>query len=459
MKYTSPFSSLPVITDFSAKKFSSLQFAKADEIKKIQTELFLSHLKYTIANSPFYKKSYRDKQIDINQIRQLSDIEFLPMTSKSDLFSTKDFLCVANQEIVDVCLTSATSGSTPTIISQTSNDLSRLAYNEELAFAMAGINENDTMLICAAIDRCFMAGIAYFLGGVKLKAKVLRGGSGSAAQHWELIKLADVTVIVGVPSLMYKIGQYAIENNEAPGATNVKKLIAIGEPTKDENLNLLPISDGLEKMWGAKIFSTYASSEIATTFCECVARKGGHLRPELNITEILDEDGNRVEDGEKGEVVVTPLGVTGMPLIRFKTGDISYLINEKCSCRRTTKRIAPIIGRKNQMLKYKGTSVFPNAILDCLEGDPRFHGGFIEVRKNEDGTDRILLYAALCDENHSKNRDIKQEMNQGTNWISDTLRAKVRVVPEIIIIGKEQADKKVYQFDKKRKRMTFFDLR
>jgi len=455
MKNTSSFFPTALINDFSAKKYSFLQFAKANEIKKVQTELFLSHLTFTIGNSPFYKKLYKDRKIDLNQIKKLSNIERLPLTQKSDLVSTKEFLCVDNKEIVDVCLTSATSGSTPTIISQTSSDLSRLAYNEELAFAMTGINDTDTMLICAAIDRCFMAGIAYFLGGVKLKARVLRGGSGSAAQHWELIKLADATVIVGVPSLMYKIGQYAIENNEMPYATSVKKLIAIGEPTKDERLNLLPIAGELEKMWDAKIFSTYASSEIATTFCECNARKGGHLRPELNITEILDDEGNRAQDGEKGEVVVTPLGVTGMPLIRFKTGDISYLIDEKCSCGRTTKRIAPIIGRKNQMLKYKGTSIFPNAILDCLEGDQRFHSGYIEVKKNKDGTDRILLCAALCDENPNK----IQENSQNIDWISDVLRAKVRVVPEIRIIGREQADKKVYQFDKKRKRITFFDLR
>lgn len=451
MKNTTLFSSSPVITDFSAKQYSFLQSAGADEIKKHQTELFLHHLKFTVNNSPFYRELYKDKKIDLKQIKKLSDIAHLPLTQKSDLASTKNFLCVDNKEIVDVCLTSATSGALPTIISLTSSDLSRLAYNEEIAFAMAGINENDTMLICAALDRCFMAGIAYFLGGVKLKATILRSGSGSASQHWELIKLAKATVIVGVPSLMYKIGQHAIDSDETPAATHIKKLIAIGEPTKDENLNLLPIAEELEKMWGARIYSTYASSEIATTFCECSARRGGHLRPELNILEILDDDGARVKDGEKGEIVVTPLGVTGMPLIRFKTGDISYLINEKCSCGRTTKRIAPIIGRKNQMLKYKGTTVFPNAILACLEGNKRFHNGYIEVKKNKDGTDRIMLYAALCSANPDKNQD--------KNWICETLRAKIRVVPEIKIIGREKADKKVYQFDKKRKRMTFFDLR
>jgi phenylacetate-CoA ligase len=440
-------SSHGLITDFPAKVYESLQFAETEEIKKTQTKLLLDHLKFTVNNSPFYNELYRKTRIDIQQIKKLSDIKYLPLTQKNDLSSSEQFLCVDSSEIVDVCLTSATSGATPTVISLTSDDLSRLAYNEEIAFAMAGLNDKDTLLICAALDRCFMAGIAYFLGGIKLKAKVLRSGAGTAAQHWELIKLMQATAIVGVPSLMYKIGQYAIDNGDNPGATKIKKLIAIGEPTKDENLNLLPMAEELEKMWNASIYSTYASSEIATTFCECFVRKGGHLRPELNITEILDQDGNQVVDGEHGEVVVTPLGVTGMPLIRFKTGDISYLINEQCACGRTTRRIAPIIGRTNQMLKYKGTTVFPNAILGCLEGDSRFHTGYIEVKKNSDGTDRILLYASLCNEGNDK------------IWIEDTLRAKVRVVPEIKIIDCETADKKVYQFDKKRKRMTFFDLR
>lgn len=446
MKDTASFS-FPLITDFLGKTDASFQFAGTDAVKKIQTELFLQHLKYTANNSPFYKRLYNDKKIDVNRIKRLSDIGYLPLTKKEDLTSTKEFLCVDNKEIVDICLTSATSGSMPTVISLTASDLSRLAYNEEIAFAMAGITERDTLLICAAIDRCFMAGIAYFLGGVKLKARMLRSGSGSPAQHWELIKLVDATVIVGVPSLMYKIGQHAIEKNEMPGTTRIKKLIAIGEPTKDEGLNLLPIARELEKMWDASIYSTYASSEIATTFCECSARRGGHLRPELNITEILGSEGQPVKDGEKGEVVVTPLGVKGMPLIRFKTGDISYLINEKCSCGRTTKRIAPIIGRKNQMLKYKGTTVFPNAILGCLEGDHRFHNGYIDVSKNKDGTDRVILNLAFCKEDHD------------LTWVKETLRAKVRVVPEIRIVSKEDADKKVYQFDKKRKRMTFFDSR
>jgi phenylacetate-CoA ligase len=296
-----------------------------------------------------------------------------------------------------------------------------------------------------------MAGIAYFLGGVKLGARMVRAGSNDSAQSWEMINFTDATVIVGVPSLIYRIGQYALKNGNNPANSKVRKLIAIGEPIRNKDMNLIPVAAQLEEMWDAKIFSTYASSEIATTFCECEQQQGGHVRPELNVVEIVDENGKNVDDGDIGEVVTTPLGVTGMPLIRFKTGDVSFLIKEKCDCGRMTKRLGPIIGRKNQMLKYKGTTIFPESIISILEGDLRYHSGYVEVVKNADGTDRVILYASLS----GNKGDSKEE----TGWIREKLRAKIRVAPEVKIISQNDADNKIYQFDKKRKRQTFFDKR
>ena len=162
--------------------------------------------------------------------------------------------------------------------------------------------------------------------------------------------------------------------------------------------------------------------------------------------------GNLVDTGETGEVVTTPLGITGMPLVRFKTGDVSFIINEKCECGRTTNRLGSIVGRKNQMLKYKGTVLFPASILSIVEGDSRFHGGYIEAYKNPDGTDRVLLCTALSESGNSLSLE-------KTDWIKEKIRARVRVTPEIKLISREECDNKVYQFDKKRKREIFFDKR
>jgi len=436
------------INDFPAAQYRDIQYASKVEMERIQNSLLLDHLNYAAQNSPYYKRVFKEAQIDINQIKSVKDLARLPLTEKDHLVAENDALrTVPNSEIVDVCLTSASSGAVPTRLCQTQSDLARLAYNEEVALAMTGVSETDTLLVCAALDRAFMAGLAYFLGGVKLNARMIRGGAGSAAQHWELIQSTGVTAIVGVPSLMKRIADYAIEKGQNPQKEGIKKLIAIGEPTRDENLELLSLPRQLEEIWDAQIFSTYASTELATTFCECEARQGGHLRPELMVVEIVDEQGKPLTPGEKGEVVVTPLGITGMPLVRFRTGDISFLLDTPCSCGRTTPRLAPILGRKHQMLKYKGTTVFPNAILAALEGNSHFYGGYVEAHKTSEGLDRVILFASW----DKKNRPQIQ--------LEDELRAKVRVVPEIEFVSAEQVDEKVYQFDKKRKRVTFFDLR
>lgn len=441
---------LPLLNDFPAHVHSGLQYASGEKIEEVQTQLLLAHLSYTLSRSGFYRESFKKAGVSVKDIRKLSDLQGLPLTDKTDLENMEQFFCAGPREIVDICLTSGTSGAQATMIPLTAPDLSRLAYNEEIALAMAGISCSDTLLICAALDRCFMAGMAYFLGGVRLSAAVVRGGAGSAAQQWELVRRTRATAIVGVPSLMHKIGQFALEQKEDPAASSVQKLIAIGEPTRDKSLSLLPISRELETLWDAPVFSTYASSEMATTFCECEARAGGHVRPELIVVEILDDTDQPASQGKEGEIVVTPLGVTGMPLIRFRTGDISHLVASPCPCGRTTPRLAPVSGRKNQMLKYKGTTIFPNAIISALEGDSRFQGGYVEASRHPDGTDRVTLYAALEGD----------ESSPGTlSWVQDRLKAAVRVVPEIKCISREEANNKVYQFHKKRKRITFFDLR
>jgi phenylacetate-CoA ligase len=436
-----------LIEKYFDEDLRDLQFKSIEEIEKIQNTLFLKHIRYTAGSSPFYQRRFKEAGISVGDIRDIHDVIKLPFTTKSDLNENNDeFLAVAKEEIIDVCFTSATTGAKPTMLLQTEKDLRRLAFNEEIAFQTAGIKQEDTVLMCAAIGQCFMAGLAYFLGGVSVKAQMVRAGAVSPTQIWEWIKLTGCTCIVGVPSLMRKIADYAIKTGDSPSGSTVKKLFAIGEPLRDRQLNPLPQAARLEELWGAPILSTYASTEIATTFAECEEKRGGHVRPELILTEIVDENGKPSPKGEEGEVVVTPLGVEGMPLIRFKTGDISFLIESECACGRKTERLGPILGRKNQMLKYKGTTVFPNTLLSSIEGEGKIYGGYVEALKNPDGTDRVLMYISLNDKSFSKDQ------------ISNKIRAFARVVPEIKLIEKSELDTIIYPKGK-RKRIQFIDKR
>jgi phenylacetate-CoA ligase len=452
-----------------AQEFATLERQAPQRIAETQARLLSEHLRYAAEHSPFYRARFREHGIDPEFIRSIADLARIPCTGKSDLSAhNPEFLAAPENEIADVCLTSASTSGAPCALLQTAADLARLAYNEEAAFGMLGIGPGDTMLMCAAIDRCFMAGLAYFMGGVKRGARLVRAGSGSAAQQWQMLKTCGANVMVGVPSLMRHIGEYARENGEDPARAGIRTLVAIGEPTRGRGLDLLPAARQAEETWGAKIFSTYASTEIATSFCECRERCGGHLRPELIVVEIVDDTGASLSVGQEGEIVVTPLGVRGMPLVRFRTGDVSFLIEEPCACGRRTPRLAPILGRKNQMLKFKGTTVFPNAVVAAVEGLPEVGGAYIEAHRNPDGTDRIVVYVHVRGlelgrgegqkgRKGQKGQGGKKEQEERKR-LEEEVRARVRVVPEIRLVTGEELNARVYETGK-RKRTTFFDLR
>ena len=187
---------------------------------------------------------------------------------------------------------------------------------------------------------------------------------------------------------------------------------------------------------------------MATTFTECTHGCGGHHHPELIITELLDDNDRQVADGESGELTITTLGVEAMPLLRFRTGDVCTFHNEPCACGRQTKRISPIIGRKNQMIKFKGTTIFPSSIFDILDHTDNIENYVVEVNTNDYGMDNVVVYVGCTKGSETIEKELK-----------DKFRAKLRVTPEIKltfveIIQKIQApgiNRKPIKFIDKRK--------
>jgi phenylacetate-CoA ligase len=420
------------------------QFEPREKVDELQENYLLEHVNYCLTKSPFYSKRYGST---IPKITSLDDVTQLGFTTKDDLLKyNNEFLAVPEAEIVDTCFTSATVGTTPVNFFLTKSDLERLAHNEQIAFGISGVTKHDTMAICCALERGFMAGLAYFIGGVQLGTHMIRVGASGSEHMWNLIKTYKPSVIIGVPSVLANVALYAQEQGDNPTNLKIERILAIGETLRDKNLKLLPSIKRIEELWNTPIYSTYASTEMATSFAECQYRQGGHFRPEMIYVEIIDEQGKPVNDGEVGEVVVTPLGVEGMPLIRFKTGDMSFIISEKCSCGRTTRRIGPVLGRKAQLLKYRGTNVYPNAIVSIVEANPDFSGCYVEAYTADFGEDRVVAVVA--------NAKPKYDLDK----LKEEFRAGLRVVPELRVIDKEEFQNKT-QPAGKRKRQIFFDMR
>jgi len=408
----------------STKNEDSLSEA---EIVRVRNEGIARVVLRACVNSPFWAKHLADADISPQDILNAEDLKRIPPLYKDDLAEAgADLWCVDSREVVDVVTTSGTTG-IPTLVPLTNNDIQRLGYNEFLSFACAGIAPSDTVLLAVTMDRCIMAGLAYYEGLRQTRATAVRVGSGSPAMLLRLIDRLAPSAIVSVPSFLKVVAKYALEQEIDLVDSSVTKLICIGEPVRNANLKLTPLASEIEADWGAKVFSTYGATEISGSLCECLAGQGGHLHPELLHIEILDECENAVKDGHIGQLVVTTLGVEAMPLIRFCTGDMTYMIPEKCSCGRKTPRIGPIVGRKNQMLKIKGMTVYPAMVQQTLEKFPQVREFAMIATSNHILSDHLEVVLVTNGQPEKIRQHIKKE-----------LQGELKVTPEVRVVSMEE---------------------
>ncbi|MEO6542025.1 MAG: phenylacetate--CoA ligase family protein, partial [Ferruginibacter sp.] len=240
---------------------------------------------------------------------------------------------------------------------------------------------------------------------------------------------------------------YAAEHKIDVNSTSVQKAICIGENIRNTDFSLNALGKKITEAWNIKLFSTYASTEMQTAFTECSECKGGHLQPDLVIVELLDEMNKPVKAGEPGEVTITTLGVEGMPLLRYKTGDICVYDDSPCACGRNSLRLSPIVGRKKQMIKFKGTTLYPPALFDMLNEMEYIKDYVAEVYSNEIGMDEVKLHLLAVNNNNETDRKIRAY-----------LQAKLRVSPHVHYVTLEEIQK--IQFPEAgRKAIKFIDRR
>lgn len=420
-----------------------------EKIRQYQFDRILQTLLYLEVNSPFYKKLFANHKIRSTSIRSWSDFsECIPTTCKDDLQQHNwDFFCVPKDHIVEFTSTSGTLGK-PVIVGLTEKDLQRLAYNESISFACANGSHQDLYQLMLTLDRQFMAGIAYYEGIRKMGAGLIRVGPGLPALQWETIGRLKPTALVAVPSFIVKLIEYALQQGIDLNKSSVKKVICIGEALRTPDLELNTIGKKIKAHWRIDLFSTYASTEMQTAFTECPAGNGGHLHPELIYLELLDDNGIPVRPGEVGEVTVTTLGVEGMPLLRYRTGDLAMAHEQPCTCGRNTIRLGPIQGRKQQMIKLKGTTLYPPAIFEILQQVEYVSDYVVEVYTGALGTDELKLHVLLS-EGHQQRAE---------TLLHAAFQSRLRVVPEIIPSSQRQIDVLQHQ-GASRKLKKFLDSR
>ena len=346
--------------------------------------------------------------------------------------------------------TSGTLGE-PVTFACTEKDLQRLAYNEKKSFACAGLGPGNVLQLMTTIDKRFMAGLAYFLGIRELGASIIRVGNGIPELQWDTIERLHPDAIMCVPSFIPRLIQYAEDHGIDYRGSSVRKIIGIGEGMRDQDFNLNLLGRRIREKWDVELYATYSSTEMGATFSECEYGCGGHVHPELIIVEIIGEDDRPVPDGEVGEIVVTTLGVEGMPLLRFRTGDMAAKITEQCRCGRWSYRLTPLVGRKNNMIKFKGTTLYPPMIIDVLDNNTEIANYQLVLDLNDLGNDDVTVRIGLPDPDPERDARLVADLK-------NTFRAKLRVAPHVEVCRADLLSRDIYR-ESSRKPLKVVDRR
>lgn len=417
------------------------------EISTIQGELLKETVSYLYKNSQFYRK----KLACLPDIKGIEDISRLPLTTKEDLQRDNwGFLCVPKNNLAEIVATTGTTGA-HVFIALTKKDMERLAENEKRCFSYTDVTPDDLFLLSVTMDNLFIAGMAYYSGLQRLGAGVIRMGPHSPKRQLELIQSLKPTGIVAVPSFLIAIYKQAEKDRIDLKKSSLKRIVLIGEAIRNPDFSSNTLGKMIEKASSVESFSTYGITEAQVAFCECRYHKGLHSHPDLVYPEIVDDNDNVLKDWETGELVVTTFQAEGMPLLRYRTGDITFKITERCDCGRTSARIGPVIGRKAHKLKVKGTTVYPKAIENVLLEIDGVENYVIEAYTGDDQADHVIVKVGISQGSGVRGRKLKDA-------VCENIKAKVRVTPHIEIMLPQEVEKILYEGGR-RKPMTFIDRR
>jgi phenylacetate-CoA ligase len=351
-----------------------------EDLKKLQYESFKKLITNLYGNNKFYRERMKSVNVGPDDIRSLADVRKLPFMYKDDLrdyYPTKLFN-VPDTEIVRFHASSGTSGK-PTIVGYTENDLGY--WTEALARSLTsiGIGNQDILQVSYGYG-LFTGGLGLHYGAERVGASVVPTSTGNTERQLELMQDLNVTVIACTPSYLVHMNDVAAKMGiDFRRDTCLKKAVLGAEPWTES------MRAKLENTMGIKAYDIYGTSEQAgPMFTECEERNGIHIPGDIMYVEVLDtESGEVLEDGERGELVVTMLKKEAFPLVRFKIKDITSIISDECPCGRTSPKISRITGRSDDMLIIRGINVFPSQIEYTLMRIPEIGNQYmIEIVKD-----------------------------------------------------------------------------
>ncbi len=340
---------------------------KRGELEALQLERLKALVDYCDRNVEFYHNRLAQAGVTADRIKTLSDVQYIPYTTKTDLRDTYPFgmFSVPKKELVRLHASSGTTGN-PTVVGYTREDLDNWSEQVARLVTAAGATEDSVVQICFG-SGMFTGALGLHYGLERIGATVVPTSSGNTEKQLKFMRDFGTDTIVATPSYCLYLAEAAREaGEEFPMDRYRLSLGLLGSEGCTPEMR-----DQIESRWGGGFFCTdnYGMSELNGPGMsgECRERAGLHINEDHFLCEVIDAaSGQVLEKGSTGELVVTNLTKRGLPMLRYRTKDITRIDYSPCACGRTTARMHKIIGRSDDMLKIRGVNVFPSQVESAL---------------------------------------------------------------------------------------------
>ena len=406
----------------------SIETLPRQELEKLQLERIKSTL--TVAsNAPYYKDQFQKHNISPDAIRCLDDFRKLPFTTKADMRANYPFGLLAGnlEDAVRIHSSSGTTGN-PTVIIHSQHDLDSWANLVARCLYMVGLRKKDVFQNSSGYGM-FTGGLGFQYGAERLGALTVPAAAGNSKRQIKFITDFKTTALHAIPSYAIRLAEVFQEEGINPTESSLKTLIIGAEPHTDEQRRKI------ERMLGVKAYNCFGMTEMngpGVAF-ECLEQNGMHIWEDCYLVEIIDpETLQPLPDGEIGELVLTTLDRNMMPLIRYRTRDLTRIIPGECPCGRTHRRIDRIKGRSDDMFIIKGVNIFPMQIEKILVQFPELGSNYLITLETLHNQDEMIVEVEL----NELSTDNYIELENTRKEIVRRLKDEVLVTPKVKLVKK-----------------------
>ena len=406
----------------------SIETLPRQELEKLQLERIKSTL--TVAsNAPYYKDQFQKHNISPDAIRCLDDFRKLPFTTKADMRANYPFGLLAGnlEDAVRIHSSSGTTGN-PTVIIHSQHDLDSWANLVARCLYMVGLRKKDVFQNSSGYGM-FTGGLGFQYGAERLGALTVPAAAGNSKRQIKFITDFKTTALHAIPSYAIRLAEVFQEEGIDPTESSLKTLIIGAEPHTDEQRRKI------ERMLGVKAYNCFGMTEMngpGVAF-ECLEQNGMHIWEDCYLVEIINpETLQPLPDGEIGELVLTTLDRNMMPLIRYRTRDLTRIIPGECPCGRTHRRIDRIKGRSDDMFIIKGVNIFPMQIEKILVQFPELGSNYLITLETLHNQDEMIVEVEL----NELSTDNYIELENTRKEIVRRLKDEILVTPKVKLVKK-----------------------